>query len=80
MTSKDNDGLTPLDIAKENRNEECIRLLFKAQKPEILVSDNFQGSVSRFLFKWLKGGSSTKASWWHCLSTHLLACHSTIIS
>ena len=38
MTSKDNDGLTPLDIAKENRNEECIRLLFKAQKPEILVS------------------------------------------
>ena len=41
MTSKDNDGLTPLDIAKENRNEECIRLLFKAQKPEILVSDNF---------------------------------------
>ncbi len=38
MTSKDNDGLTPLDIAKENRNEECIRLLFKARKPEILVS------------------------------------------
>ena len=39
MTTKDNDGLTPLDIAKENRNEECIRLLFKAQKLEILVSD-----------------------------------------
>lgn len=38
MTSKDNEGLTPLDIAKENRNEECIRVLFKAQKPEILVS------------------------------------------
>ena len=39
MMTKDNDGLTPLDIAKENRNEECIRLLFKAQKLEILVSD-----------------------------------------
>ena len=38
MTSKDDEGLTPLDIAKENRNEECIRLLFKAQKPEVLVS------------------------------------------
>ena len=37
MNTRDNDGLTPLDIAKENRNEECIRLLFKAQKPEILV-------------------------------------------
>ena len=46
MNSKDNDGLTPLDIAKENRSEECMRLLFKAQKPEILVS---QGSVTNLL-------------------------------
>ena len=39
MNSTDNEGLTPLDIAKENRNEDCIRLLFKAKKPEILVSN-----------------------------------------
>ena len=52
MMTKDNDGLTPLDIAKENRNEECIRLLFKAQKLEILVSDEIfpKGSVTRFFF------------------------------
>ena len=58
MTSKDNDGLTPLDIAKENRNEECIRLLFKAQKPEILVSNNFSRISYQFVRNLLKGGSS----------------------
>ena len=57
MTTMDSDGLTPLDIAKENRNEECIRLLFKAQKLEILVSDEIfpKGSVTRFFFFFLIG-------------------------
>ena len=41
MNLKDDEGLTPLDIAQENMNEECIRLLFKAQQPEILVSNSY---------------------------------------
>ena len=35
--SEDYDGLKPIDLAKENKHEECVEILFKALAPTILV-------------------------------------------
>ena len=34
MTIKDNEGLTPLDMAKKSESKECVQLIQKAQEPE----------------------------------------------
>ena len=34
MTIKDNEGLTPLDIAKKSESKECVELIQKSQEPE----------------------------------------------
>ena len=39
MTTKDNEGLTPLDIAKKSESKECVQLIQKSQEPEE-TSDN----------------------------------------
>jgi len=37
MNTKDNDGLLPLDLAKENSHEEAYQLLFKVARSNLLV-------------------------------------------
>lgn len=39
MTIKDNEGLTPLDIAKKNESKECVELIQKSQEPEETSND-----------------------------------------
>lgn len=39
MTTKDNEGLTPLDIAKKSESKECIQLIQKSQEPEETSND-----------------------------------------
>ncbi len=34
MTTKDNEGLTPLDMAKKSESKECVQLIQKSQEPE----------------------------------------------
>lgn len=34
MTIKDNEGLTPLDMAKKSESKECVQLVQKSQEPE----------------------------------------------
>ena len=34
MTIKDNEGLTPLDMAKKSESKECVQLIQKSQEPE----------------------------------------------
>ena len=36
--SEDYDGLKPIDLAKGNKHEECVKILFKALTPTILVT------------------------------------------
>lgn len=33
----DNEGLTPLDVAKENQQDECVEMLFKITQPVFTV-------------------------------------------
>lgn len=35
--SEDLDGLKPIDLAKDNKHDECVKILFKALAPTILV-------------------------------------------
>ncbi len=37
VTTKDNDGLKPADLARENNHEEAYELLFRVMKPKLLV-------------------------------------------
>lgn len=37
MSTKDNDGLKPMDLARENNHEEAYQLLFKVTKANLLV-------------------------------------------
>ena len=39
MTIKDNEGLTPLDIAKKSESKECIELIQKSLEPEKTSND-----------------------------------------
>lgn len=38
ISTKDNDGLKPVDLARENNQEEAFKLLFRVMKSSILVS------------------------------------------
>ena len=38
METVDYEGLKPLDLARDNNHDECVQLLFKTVKPNILVS------------------------------------------
>ena len=45
MTTKDNEGHTPMDVAKKNENEECFKLIQETLEPEkTLIEEN--GSTS----------------------------------
>ena len=45
MTTKDNEGHTPMDVAKKNENEECVKLIQETLEPEkTLIEEN--GSTS----------------------------------
>ena len=35
MNTKDNEGFTPMDIAKKSKNKECVELIQKSLEPEI---------------------------------------------
>lgn len=37
LSTKDNEGLKPVDLAKENNHEEAYQLLFKVARPSLLV-------------------------------------------
>lgn len=38
INTKDNDGLKPVDLARDNSHEEAFKLLFKVTKSSLLVS------------------------------------------
>ena len=38
MNVEDFDGLKPFDLARENNHKDCMKILFKAIKPDILVA------------------------------------------
>ena len=33
----DNEGLTPMDVAKDNQQDECVEMLFKITQPNFTV-------------------------------------------
>ena len=37
VNTKDNEGLKPVDLAKENNHQEAYQLLFKVARPKLLV-------------------------------------------
>jgi len=37
VNSKDNEGLKPVDLAKENNHQEAYELLFRTARPKIMV-------------------------------------------
>lgn len=43
ITIKDNEGLTPLDIAKKSESKECVELIQKSQLPEETSNDQDKG-------------------------------------
>lgn len=38
ISTKDNDGLKPVDLARDNNQEEAFKLLFRVMKSNLLVS------------------------------------------
>lgn len=36
----DNEGLTPMDVAKENQQDECVEMLFKIAQPIFTVRNS----------------------------------------
>lgn len=38
MATEDYDGMKPLDLARDNNHDECVKALFKTVKTNILVS------------------------------------------
>ena len=41
VTTKDNEGLKPVDLAKQNNHEEAYELLFRVTNPKLLVGHGF---------------------------------------
>ncbi len=38
INAKDNEGLKPVDLAKENNHQDAYQLLFRVTKPKLLVT------------------------------------------